>query len=123
MRLKIASMRSRRSVSGCRWPSAGTRPGSVTSTAPAGGRAPFRGGDAFVERRFDLLLEIVGELAERGPRIRRRGAERLEQRRDEPALAREIAIADRAQRGRAPCAAPGRSRTRSKGVDLEEGQA
>ncbi len=36
MRVKIASIRSRTIVSGWRWPSAGARPGSVTSTAPAG---------------------------------------------------------------------------------------
>ena len=35
----------------------------------AGRRArACRGSDAFVERRFDLLLELVGELAEAGAR-------------------------------------------------------
>ena len=36
MRVKISSIRSRTMVSGCRWPSRGRRPGSVTSTPPAG---------------------------------------------------------------------------------------
>ena len=48
---------------------AGGRPGSVTSTAPAGGRDASAARDAFVERRFDLLLEIVGQLAERGAHL------------------------------------------------------
>src|SRR3989475_5173890 len=38
MRVKMSSSWSRAMVNGCRWPSGGTRPGSVTSIAPAGGR-------------------------------------------------------------------------------------
>ena len=50
----------------------GRRPGSVTSTAPAGGRdasaaAAMRSSSA----GFDLLLEIVGELAEERTRVGR----------------------------------------------------
>ncbi len=36
MRVKISSSWSRTTVSGWRWPRRGIRPGSVTSTAPAG---------------------------------------------------------------------------------------
>ena len=40
MRVKIASICSRTIVRGWRWPSGGVRPGSVTSTAPAGAWSP-----------------------------------------------------------------------------------
>ena len=46
----MASMRSRSRLSGWRWPMAGARPGSVTSTAPLGGRACGRGLDALRSR-------------------------------------------------------------------------
>ena len=62
--VKIASIWSRTIVSGWRRPSAGRRPGSVTSTAPAGGRPASRAARAVVERGLDLVLQLVGELAE-----------------------------------------------------------
>ena len=57
--------------------------------------------DALVEARFDLLLQLVRQLAEERTRVGGRRPERLEQRGDEPALSREIPIAHGAERGRA----------------------
>src|SRR5258705_7924872 len=68
MRRKIDSRRSRRSVSGWRWPRSGARPGSVTSMAsPAGRRARLRTG-GLVGARGRLLrdhrLGLGGHLRE-----------------------------------------------------------
>ena len=57
--------RSRTTVSGWRWPSGGTRPGSVTSIAPAGARGRLRAVAWYARpARFDGLLQLVGEAAD-----------------------------------------------------------
>ncbi len=48
---------------------------------------------------FDVLFQAIGELAEPRPFLRRCTAQRLEQVRDEPALARQIPVAYRAKIG------------------------
>ena len=53
MRVKMSSMLSRTIVSGCRWPSARPRPGSVTSTAPAGARVRGRRFETLRPARFE----------------------------------------------------------------------
>ena len=117
MRVKMASIRSRSSVSGWRWPSAGG-PARQRDVDRARGRARRLGrGDARVEARFDLLLQLVGELAEARPLVGRRGAERLQQRGDEPALAREVPIADGAELGRARGGREIALELRAEGVD------
>ncbi len=92
-------MRWRSCVSGCRRPTTGGRPGRVTSTAPAGRTRRRDLRDARVERRLDLLLQLVDLLAERGPLGRRGRRELLHQRRDGAALAAEEPIAQRLQLG------------------------
>src|SRR5262249_30183856 len=59
-----------------------------------------RGGDRRLrrfDRRFDLLLELVGGLPERAARVGRRRRDVLEQGGGDAPLAREVAIAQRAQ--------------------------
>jgi hypothetical protein len=74
------------------------RPGSVTSTAPWADAPRGRCLDALTEDAFDVLLGGVGELPRRG-RPRRRGAEGFEQRRDQPALPRQVFVAEGAEVG------------------------
>ena len=52
----------------------------------AGGRGRCRRDDPRVELRLDLLLELVGELAEPRPLVGRRRPERLEQAETSPPL-------------------------------------
>src|SRR5690606_39932861 len=49
------------------------------------------------EPGVDIRLELIGELSETRPFGRRNVAERLQERGEDPAFAREIAVADRAQ--------------------------
>ena len=93
MRVKIASMRSRTMVSGWRWPSAGRRPGSVTSRASAGRARLPRRGPLFGETRFDFDLERVRQPAERRAVFRRGSRDRFHQRGDDAAFACEVAVA------------------------------
>ncbi len=102
-REKIASTCSRRIVSGCRWPIAGRLPGSVTSTAPFGRLLRSACSRAAVEPRLDLLFELIRELAKSRPFLGGRRAERLQERRHEPALPRQVPIADDAQLGLGRC--------------------
>ena len=76
---------------------AGARPGSVTSTAPAGGRA-----DATAAMRWSSCgsiscLRVLASWPRRGRSSAGAEPERLEQTRDQSALAREVAVAHRAQ--------------------------
>src|SRR5262245_22374359 len=52
-----------------------------------------------LEPRLDLDFELIDELTEAGTFLCRRLAERLQERRDEPAFAREVTIADGADVG------------------------
>ena len=114
MRVKISSMRSRTMVSGWRWPSRGGRPGSVTSTPPAGA--------AFVRRflvgapaRLDRLLQLVGVAADvsssdRAARCRSAASSDG----DDAVLAAEVAVADGLRVARATRPPPARARTRRR---------
>ena len=55
--------------------------------------------DALVERRFDVSLSALASWPSRGPLLGGRGAERLQQRRDQPALPRQIFVAEGAEVG------------------------
>ena len=93
-RVKMASMRSRRMVSGWRWPMRGRRPGSVMSTAPAGGRVALRGQPVRRAAPRSLPSARLASWPSRGRSSAGGLAECLEQAGDEPALAREVAVAD-----------------------------
>ena len=64
-----------------------------------GGTGLRCGLDALTEDAFDVLLGGVGELAETGPFLGGRGPEGFEQRRDEPALPRQVFVAEGAEVG------------------------
>ena len=76
---------------------AGARPGSVTSTAPAGPSRRGQGRQPLVERRLDVLLELVDLLAERRALVRRGRAQGLHQAGHGAALAAQVLVAQRLQ--------------------------
>ncbi len=76
---------------------AGGRPGSVTSTAPAGRRAEDRAARSLVEHGLDVLLELVDLLSERGALLGRGRAEGLHQPGHRAALASQVLVAQRLQ--------------------------
>jgi hypothetical protein len=53
--------------------------------------------------RLDILFELIRELTQSRPFLSGRAAERLQQRRHEPALPRQVPIADYAQLGLGRC--------------------
>ena len=74
MRVKMSSMRSRTMVSGWRWPSAGPRPGSVTSTRVGGPPCRRRRGPLCRRAALRSPLQLVREAAERLRFFRRAAA-------------------------------------------------
>ena len=69
----------------------------MTSTPPATGRRASSAAARRVERALDVVLELVGELAEERPVGRRGAGHGLHQGGDDAALAREEAVAHLAQ--------------------------
>ena len=98
-RVKIASMRSRSRLSGWRWPIAGVRPGSVTSTAPLGGRACAAASMRSPRTRSMCSLAALASCPSRGRSSAGAAPSDLQQRRDEPALPRQVFVAEGAEVG------------------------
>ena len=90
-------MRERSCVSGWRRPMAGSRPGSVTSTAPAGRRVEDSAARRSSSADLDVLLELVDLLAERGALVGRGRAQGLHQAGHGAALAAQVLVAQRLQ--------------------------
>ena len=104
-------------VSGWRWPSGGARPGSVTSTAPAGRPRPRRPLRARSSSRASMsLLQLVGVAGRaRGRSSAGADAERLHAApRRAPSLRAEVAVAERLAVAARLAAARGRARTAAR---------
>ena len=82
-------------MSGWRWPRAGTRPGSVTSTAPAGRRERAGALDVGGPPRLDRLLQFVRKTADVALVLGGGAGDQLHPGRDDAVLAAEIPVADR----------------------------
>ena len=121
MRVKIASMRSRTSVSGWRWPSARPAAGQrdVDARRPAGAVARPPSSRA-VERVSMCCLSSLAQLAERAAAASAGAdAERLHAAPTTAALAPEVAIAERcAASGSLAAAASSRSNCGARAMSI-----
>ncbi len=99
MRVKMSSTSWRTRISGWMRPSGSSRPGSVTSTAPPGGRVAASVARRSSSAALDLGLERVDERAELAPEIGRQRAELLQEAADRAGLAAEELVVQRLQVG------------------------